>query len=173
MLDGFVDRDNANRLVMVLPSQIILSEDGGQQWKLAYQEQIPRVAFTIIRQSPRNTRLVFAGLSDGRVLVSKDRGIQWARLTQFEREPIVEIFLSTHNPDRLFVVTSQAVYRSDNGGLSWINLVENIMREYPGVTETIFAAAFHSGVSIGEEMIVFASVYGLAVTEDGGVSWRF
>src|SRR3989338_4751166 len=46
------------------------------------------------------------------------------------------------------------------------------MREYPGVTETISAAAFHSGVSIGEEMIVFASVYGLAVTEDGGVSWR-
>ncbi len=171
VVDGWVDNEASQRLFMALPTQIVMSEDDGQQWKLMYEEQVPKVAITVLRQSPRNPRLVFAGLSDGRLLVSRDKGVQWARLTQFERERVIELFPSAHNADRLFVVTSQAVYRSDNGGVSWINLTEALATQFSGINQNINAAAFQVGRGVDEEMIVFASSYGLAVTGNGGVSW--
>lgn len=103
--------------------RIYKSSDGGNNWEEVYAETRDDTYVNDVTVDWYDPRRLYAGTSYGALLKSKDSGRSWVAIRWFEEEESVnKIAVNYQDSRRLMVVTSDGLYRSDDGG----NTVANI-----------------------------------------------
>lgn len=103
---------------------ILKSGDGGRTWLVIKPAAAieGRASFVVV--SAVNPAVVYAGgiLGSGTpcLLKSPDSGRSWQNITGAVAGLPGDMALDPANPQRLYVATSQAVFRSSDGGRSWL-----------------------------------------------------
>jgi len=101
---------------------IVRTADGGATWQIVYNGGVsPSLNGVLtIEFDPENPNIVYAGGATNRIIKSTDGGITWDyNLPLLPRGICREIALSPLYPNNVFVA-GDYVYRSTDGGLSWI-----------------------------------------------------
>jgi photosystem II stability/assembly factor-like uncharacterized protein len=119
-------RSKPEIIVAVVGGQIMMSEDGGQHWRPGglgnYGQPVDHVA-----TDAHVPNRVWAGHA-GRVYVSDERGSSWRAVGRALPEPATTIRGIAANAEAttLVVATKHGLYRSDNGGDSWMLKEDNL-----------------------------------------------
>lgn len=105
-----------------------ITTDGGSTWKsLTYD--IPTLGVSAIAIDPVNPNIIYIGTGDDDagdapgygILKSTDGGTTWQMANQgIENETISKILIFNNNPQQLLTATLSGVYKSVNGGESWV-----------------------------------------------------
>ena len=106
---------------------------------------------------PRDAQTVYARTSSYELFRSRDGGATWAQIGP-ESQAVAAVALDRHHPGTVLVLASPGLYRSDDGGDSWL-LLATFESPYvlgmaidPHATDTIFAVV--NGASAEEAVTV-------------------
>jgi photosystem II stability/assembly factor-like uncharacterized protein len=115
-----VARQPGEILLAVIDSQLMVSEDGGRQWQRRDQGLGDTPIDTVVLD-PASPQRVWAAGAD-RIHVSDDLGATWRALGQPLPEPGTHVRGIAADPAAraLVVTTHRGMYRSEDGGHSWI-----------------------------------------------------
>jgi photosystem II stability/assembly factor-like uncharacterized protein len=167
------DRD----LWAVVPARgLFRSEDRGERWERVVADLDGRFVRALARH-PRNPEILFAGTEPAALFVTRDRGASWEELSDLrvlgvkerwrsygDRQAHVEtVACDPHDPQRLYVgIEIGGVYRSDDGGASWVS-----------INEGIFDDVHHLAVDPREGARIYAATGGgLFVSSARGLHWE-
>ena len=111
-----------------------LSPDGGDTWKRVQQGLWSESRVYGLSVHPKEPRTIFAGADDG-IYKSSDGGQSFARLdSPMNSREVWKIAIDPANPDIIFAGTRPAaLYRSKDGGKSWMQLTVDMVDECPNV----------------------------------------
>lgn len=148
-------------------NKVIESTDCSRTFQVAYFESRSGVQITYVAVDPNNASVVYAGSSDGNILKSGDAGKSWMSVGRLG-DSIKKILINPKNSAILYVATARhGIYRSRNAGGSWEELAENFKdykdaRKYQDLQFDLTK----------NDSLVYASIYGLLRTDDGGKTWE-
>ncbi len=123
------------------PASLWISRDGGEHWEELtalrnhpvskkwhfYDPAKPHIrAIAFDRQGDR----FFIGIEVGGVLVSRDGGRSFEDISQGVDEDIHTIQVTPNNPDLIFAMTGDGLFRSKDGGAHWEKLDNGLERWY-------------------------------------------
>jgi len=148
-----------------LDNRILKTSNCCRTWENLYlaEQNIKVVALAIHPFSPE---MIFAGLSDGRLIKSDNHGYRWKTLQNFDGK-IKQILINQKNPSIIYVFPAgKGIFRSEDNGNSWSSLAENL-KDYSKTTN-ISKAVF---IPTDADGLIIASNHGLLLTRDGGRSW--
>ena len=116
-----VDPKDYKKLFVTDNTGLFVSTDGGESWKSA----LSCTGFAWI--NPLNPNTVF--VTKCRFRKSTDGGKSWSDIPVFEKYPaawskIVQVAFSPGDADTVYAVTDRYIFKSENGGKSWILLNE-------------------------------------------------
>lgn len=168
------------------------SIDAGKTWKNMGLKDSQHISKILVH--PENSDVIWVSAQgplwnkggDRGLYKSTDGGKTWKKtLGDSEWIGVTEVVMDPSNPDRLFAATWQrhrtiaaymgggpgtGLFRSDDGGETWIELTNGIPKEWKG--KTGLAVSYH------DPNIVYAAIElerrtgGLFRSEDGGNSWK-
>ena len=146
---------------------LLRSTDGGLTWQLIEGKESQYYAIQAMAVSPDN-RLYLGGL-DGLVLVSDNGGQTWIDIGRnIPDRRIWNSAFAFNGAGNTFLGTSLGVYRTPNGGQSWLHVSDGLARR-PDTDEpqSVRALQFY-----GDQLYAAQTTGGLFVTENSGQSWR-
>lgn len=131
-----VDPTNGQRVYFGGYNAIYRTSDGGASWQtttLATNAYCGAIAI-----SPANPGRIYAGCNAGpglnvaTIRVSNDQGTTWGPVTQLPGAPRLErLFASPAHPDLIYATTSLGVYRSGDGGTTWMRAPQGLPSNTP------------------------------------------
>ncbi|MCU0513452.1 MAG: hypothetical protein MUE40_12895 [Anaerolineae bacterium] len=167
------------------PGRLYRSEDGGASWEVLCEG--PDFAEVVFDPAQPDT-LHAACLLNG-VLSSRDGGRTWrSHAPALSRYKIGTLTIDPHHPHRLYAaaetfpnhdsaVPPLGIYRSDDAGLSW-GLVkwhtDADIYHYPSYMSLPYAGWAIATIRVDTrraDRLYITNWYGVAVSEDGGLSW--
>lgn len=164
-----IDPKDPQRLYFgTLDGQIYSSADGGQQWRMLYNFNRPKLFLDSLIVDSRDSRVIYVGghkhKEPGGFFKSTDGGQTWRESAQLKEEAIYSMFQSESDPNILFVGTNRGVYRSPDSGETWTPLSTNgLGNQYveslaidPRSNNTIYAGTWYRPYK----------------STDGGQTWR-
>lgn len=113
--------DGKNGMLAVTDKGLYRTYNIATGWeKLSFGEGINEQVFAVhASESQPNT--IWAGTVRSGVVVSRDNGLTWQRVTGVPSEtPILAIKSAPQNPNLIFVGTTQTFYLSRDGGQNWV-----------------------------------------------------
>ena len=152
-----VDPNDAQRLYFgTLDGQIYISTDGGQQWRMLFNFNRPKLFIDSIEIDPRNSRVIYVGghrhKDPGGFFKTTDGGQTWRESPELKTEAIHSLTQAASNPDVLVAGTNRGLFLSTDAGDSWTQLptsatpglvnVESLAID-PRTTETIYAGTWY------------------------------
>ncbi len=166
-VQGFTqDATNEQLMFSGYLNTIQKSVDGGETWAVVYTNQ-PGNAITQVQLNPHNNQEVYATTSGGVLLKSEDEGVTWRILKLFPgRVPKKLVILKT-DPRILFVVMSDGIFRSNDAGVQWNELVTEALRKAEALPVNDFTFTDHT-----PSVMYVASTSGIVRSMDGGASWQ-
>ena len=165
-----LDPTSTQILYVGLGGQINKSTDAGATWTVVYTQAVPGYSITSVAVDPFNARQIFAGVSNGVILKSDDSGTSWKALpSQAAKAEIRDIIFHPNDPSFMIAVTpSSGIFKSADRGTSWTELIsKETAAKFPGSLSAGLLLP-HTRVS---STILYASAYGLMLTNDGGRTW--
>ena len=124
------------------PAAIFRSSDGGNTWEECDGfRAVPESAewgfhaptrdshVRDLRVAPNDPNCLYAGIEVGGMVHSGDGGVSWQQLPGLDAD-IHCVNLSGDRPDRVYVATASAPYRSDDGGGGWEAINTGLDRRY-------------------------------------------
>jgi photosystem II stability/assembly factor-like uncharacterized protein len=150
---------------------IYKSENGGDSWKEIYPDYTSKPAkpwIILLAIDPSTPSTLYAKNDDQQILRSDNGGIRWVvvgDVTDVLGDFIIGVDICLEvipqNPTALFLGTLEGLYRSNDGGASWMKTGLSEETDYlvadPGSTDTLYA-----GKDDGA----------LFVSTDGGKEWK-
>ena len=112
--------DGKNGILAATDKGIYRSYDLKKGWeKLSFGAGISENVFAIAT-SEKQPETIWAGTSLSGVIVSRDSGATWQKLTGIpENVPVSSIAVDPTNTDRIYVGTAQTFYLTRDGGKNW------------------------------------------------------
>ena len=175
---------------------VFKSTDTGETWQPIFDDQA-MLNIGDIGIDPTDPEVVYVGtgeanpsahnLAGGGMYKSTNGGLSWSFVGLEHTEAVARIIVDPSNPDRVFVAAigsyftpghDRGVYRSDDGGLSWSNVlsvsdstgaIDLVM--HPIDTAVLYAAMWER-VRRPTEAVLFGPTSGIYRSVDGGVSWQ-
>jgi len=124
-----IDPKAKNIIYATIGNRIFKTTDCCRTWENIYLD-IPGVAVNALAIDPANSKIIFAGLADGRLIKSEDGGKNWKLFSDF-RTNIKEILFNPKEPKIVYLATQTAgIFRSTDSGLNW-RKVEGL-EKFPG-----------------------------------------
>ncbi len=124
------------------PAAIFRSSDGGSAWEeFEGFRSVPESSewgfhaptrdshVRDLRAAPNDPNRLYAGIEVGGMVCSGDGGVSWRQLPGLDAD-IHCVNLSGHRPNRVYVATASAPYRSDDGGDRWEIINTGLDRRY-------------------------------------------
>ncbi len=124
------------------PAAIFRSRDGGDTWdECEGFRQVPESTnwgfhaekrdshVRDLRMAPDDPNTIFAGIEVGGMVRSRDGGAKWKQLPGLH-DDIHFVNMSMAKPERVYVATAQAPYRSNDGGEHWDTINNGLERRY-------------------------------------------
>ena len=163
---------NVTICVGTLGQGIWRSGDGGETWARVRQGLYSESAVRAIAVHPREPHIIYAGAESG-IYRSEDRGTSWKRLdSPMNTLPIWALAIDPVDPNIIFAGTRpSALFRSQDGGVTWQKLAVALAEECPNVTiprvtAIVIDPVDHQHVWAGIE------VDGVRRSTDGGDTWE-
>ena len=114
--------------------EIYKSDNSGKSWQvLTPGIEQPSFVIDTLAQHPRDSRHIYAGAWDlysegGGLFESKNSGETWTRIKlPHESTAVRDIALCRDNPLYMLVATTGGVFLSENGGVEWSGVGENLL----------------------------------------------
>jgi photosystem II stability/assembly factor-like uncharacterized protein len=122
-----VDPNDPQRFYFgTLDGQLYISTDGGEQWRLLYNFNRPKLFMDHIIVDPRDSRTIYVAThrhkEPGGFFKSTDGGASWHEAPELKEEALHSLTQSEKNPDMLLVGTNRGVWRSLDAGDTWEQL---------------------------------------------------
>lgn len=149
-----VDPTNPNVIYVGTPAGgCWKSIDAGLNW-FPLADQLPVIGVSDIAINPRNTNELYIATGDGfggdtysiGILKSTDGGASWTTTTfsagRTQNIQMRRMLLHPTNPDTLWVATNVGLWRTDDGGTSWRNVLNADIRSvkmHPTDTSIVYA----------------------------------
>jgi len=147
-------------------NRIFKSSNCCRTWQNIYLETKEETEVVEIVVHPISQNVIYAGLTDGRLIKSDNSGYGWSTVHEFGGR-IRQILINSKNPNIIYVFhDGGGAFKSEDAGQSWISLSENL-KDFSGgneVNKAIFIPAFTDG-------LITTNRYGLLLTQDGGRTW--
>ncbi|AUP80955.1 discoidin domain-containing protein [Flavivirga eckloniae] len=115
------------------------STDAGKNWQ-PLGDSMTNMSIWAIAIDPNNTNTVFLGNSAGQIMKSTNGGDSWSVIRSVNGTP--RSILISPNSETIFVGTTRALYRSQNGGGSFSRVLNDGAEDVafkPGSTNTVYA----------------------------------
>lgn len=125
------------------PAAIFQSDDGGASWRERTEfRAVPESDewgfhaptrdshVRDLRVSPVDADALYAGIEVGGVVCSHDGGNSWRQLPGLDADIHCLGLVDSGHPQRVYVATASAPYRSDNGGGQWELINRGLERRY-------------------------------------------
>jgi len=157
----------AKHIVYVgIENRIFKTEDANRTWKSVYLDTFSNIEISAIAVNHLFPNIITAGISDGRLIRSKDGGLSWTPLKNFERR-IEQILINPYNSQIIYVtLLNQEIFRSENNGIDWKSL-EEYYHSFSGAGK-VYQLVFNPNFP---DALISISEAGLLHSEDGGQSW--
>jgi len=168
--DIAIDPQERGTLYAARGNQIFKSTDNGGQWKMIYLEALPEKAVKCLAVDLIDTKIIYAGMSDGRLLRSVDAGQSWESWHDFEKKSLNKIMINPKSPQWLLVVTpTGGVFRGDRENTEWVNTTVNADTKKLKGINTFKTMIFNPSQTFG---LILATQYGLLKSNDAGDNWE-
>ncbi len=166
-VQGFT-QDPANPSLMFAGflNTIQKSIDAGATWTVVYTNQ-PGNAITQVQVNPHNTKEVYATTSAGVLLKSEDEGVTWRILKLFQGRTPKKLIILNNDPRLMFVVMNDGIFRSNDAGVQWNELMTEALRKADALPVNDFTFTEHNPA-----IMYVASNNGIVRSLDGGASWQ-
>ncbi|HKL04126.1 MAG TPA: PKD domain-containing protein, partial [Cryomorphaceae bacterium] len=142
------------------------SNDAGQSWT-PLTDNLPAIGASGLAIDPNNTDILYLATGDGDgndtyslgVLKSIDGGETWETTSlAFQVSEGVrcsKILMDPNNSERLWVATHEGLYTTSDGGASWVEAINDIIRDievHPTLTSQVYASGrrFYKSTDGGE-----------------------
>ena len=164
-----IDPNDATRFYFgTLDGQIYTSTDSGQNWRLLYNFNRPKLFMDHIIVDPRDSRVLYVAThrhkEPGGFFKSTDGGRTWRESPEMKEEALHSLTQSSKNPDLLVAGTNRGVYRSLDAGESWTKYETSAT---PGLINVETLA-----VDPRNTDVIYAGTWYLPYkTTDGGRTW--
>lgn len=161
-----VSPENKCTIYVATGNRILRSTDCSRTFEAIYNAPAPDAFISAIAINPFNPAIIYAGAVKGTLLKSADRGNSWANKGNLKGR-IVDVVPDPRNSSVLYVaVAGRGVWRSDNGGETFIDTSEAMktIKDAKDVRRLVADSATASA-------LVLASRNKLLRTTDGGASW--
>jgi photosystem II stability/assembly factor-like uncharacterized protein len=164
-----VDPNDPQRFYFgTLDGQIYISTDGGQNWRLLYNFNRPKLFMDHIIVDPRDSRVLYVAThrhkEPGGFFKSTDGGRTWRESHELKEEALHSLTQSSKNPDMLVAGTNRGVYRSLDAGDTWMKFETSAT---PGLINVETLA-----VDPRNTDVIYAGTWYLPYkTTDGGRTW--
>ncbi len=182
------DRNRALVLSAGLPARAYRTDDGGQTWRLTYNNETPGVFFNSMAFWDASRGIAVGDPINGRFLLisTDDGGESWTELPWESRPEALEgeanfaasgRCLAVYGPDRVWFGTggsSARVFQSDDAGASWRVAATPLRSGLP--SQGVFSVHIldeRRGIAVGGDYLDEANpTASAAVTSDGGRTWE-
>lgn len=142
------------------------STDGGETWNVVYTNQ-PGNAITQVALNPQNSKIVYATTSAGVLLLSEDEGVTWRILKLFQGRSPKKVIILKNDPRIMFVVMNDGIFRSNDAGTQWNELITEALRKADALPVNDFTFTENT-----PSVMYVASNSGIVRSLDGGASWQ-
>lgn len=150
------------------------SSDGGASWE-NIGERLGDYLFDLVRLSPGNPAIVFAGTAGGGysagpggLFQSSNGGKDWVRISTAEMgEFVYALIVAPQDPSILYVATDIGVFRSQNGGATWAAASSGITFGYNALQTDLLA-----GDPADPNLLYAGTAFGVFVSRDGAHTWK-
>ena len=120
-----IDPQNPDILfVGTLSAGVYKSTDGGASWQAA-SKGLREMRLHSVLIDPTNTNIIYVGLEQDRVYKSTDGGENWSPAHDGLNDSGYwhqRLLMSPQDPRTLYYVSSPGLYRTENGGASWVKI---------------------------------------------------
>ena len=122
-----VDPNDSQRFYFgTLDGQLYTSADGGQQWRLLYNFNRPKLFMDHIIVDPRDSQTIYVGThrhkEPGGFFKSTDGGATWRESPELREEALHSLTQSAKDPNMLIAGTNRGLWRSMDSGDTWAQL---------------------------------------------------
>lgn len=139
---------------------IYKSSDRGASWVQVYNEPTGKIAVTVLAFDRSDPQSMYAGLSSGSVLRSKDGGDSWNALTDFDTR-VVELAISQN---LIYGLALQSgLNRSVDGGKTWVKVS---FSQSVNFFNDLYLDPANSSI------LYVATSLGLYQSSDAGITWN-
>ncbi len=165
------DQTGQGRILLCQGGLAWMSMDRGVTWDSPIFESVNEQAIATAFHPKDSEKLLLA--TNRRLLISKDAGKNWTPATpglSFNWHPL-NILTSNQKPDQMYVVTrGDGVYRSDNGGNTWIATNSGLPKGIGAPPVAPIESAVLDPTN-PEVVYVTAEAMGIYRTSVGGRTW--
>ena len=133
--------------------------DGGENWQ---QTNIPEILINSIAINPIHPDTLFSTnlCCPGGIFISIDGGLNWQEFN-LSFNGVKQIFFDNANPNSLYLVTWESLYKSFDGGYTWETLEDNLS----GLRYKLYQSPFNS-----DHLFLWGS-FGLFFSNNAGINW--
>ncbi len=169
-------------------SRIYKTTDGGATWTMQFKNNAPKAFLDAMSFWDANNGIVFGDSVDGKlyILLTDNGGRTWSRVPTAGLPPALEnegafaasgtniaVFGKTHAWIGMGAGSKARVLRTTDRGRTWqVSDTPLAAGQSAGIFSIAFRDAKHGIVAGGDYRIEQEAVDNLAVTSDGGVTWK-
>lgn len=148
---------------------IYKSTNNGETWAQVYIDR-PGVSVNALAMHKNATNKIWAGNSDGSILLSEDYGNTWTSTTLLS-ESITRLVISEPSASTMYALMTKAGFaKSTNGGATWDEEAVRAALKDDYKTGLPFHSFYLRPGTTGD--IVVASQYGILRSTNGGEMWN-
>lgn len=122
----------------------------------------------VVKTSPAAPNTIWAGTATSGVIVSKDGGATWQKVSGLQEGiPVSSIEVDPQNPDKIYVGTIRTLYLSKDGGATWVRRGGNL--PLGNYTKILINPSNSNEVFVCSS---FENDGGVYQSLDGGMNWK-
>lgn len=146
--------------------QVFKTDDCMRSWQEIYRESRSNIIMTTLAFNQFSPYEFYIGESNGDLLRSNDSGVSWKIVKRFG-DRLYHVESSPLQSGLFYVITkSNGLYRSDDGGNSWVGLKDSLAKFSKGLEYRR-----HLLHPTKPDSIYWISTYGILRSDDRGESW--
>lgn len=150
----------------VTPKNIIRSINGGSDWENVWQDEVTDpLSILALNTDPE---FLYSGTQKG-LLKSFNTGRNWVKDKKFSGSPVTAGYVYANNLSHLLFGSGEKIYRSKDGGDTWIPLSPLVFgpSEATSITHTLTQIG-----TLGKRTILVGTTSGLFMSNDEGNYWE-
>lgn len=146
---------------------ILKSTDCNRTWAEIYIDTRADKNVTALAVDHFDSRIVYAGNSDGDILKSLDGGINW-RVIERLNNPVRKLLIDENDSRIIYLATQSAgIFKTISAGADWFDINDGL-KPFSGsmeYKELVFDPT-------ADDSLMLVSKHGLIKTNDGGATWQ-
>lgn len=148
----------------VTAKNIIRSNDGGNNWKSVWENDVTNpLSVLALKTDPE---FLYSGTQKG-LLKSFNTGRNWVIDRNFSDTPVTASYVYANNLSQLLFGSGENIFRSQDGGDSWLPLAPLVFGRNEGTSITHTLTQIET---LGERTIFAGTTSGLFMSKDEGRS---